>query len=282
MGPSAIRLAGIKERLIGLGHTVERACIDVAQYAREFMEVENPKAKFLTPIVKVAEELAAEVDKTLKEGFFPLVIGGDHSAALGSIAGASAEAKRAGKRLGVLYVDAHGDFNTTETTPSGNIHGECLSASAGIGLEKLCNLYFPERKVDPKNICFVGARDIDPGERELMRNAGTKVFSMSDIDLLGFPKVIEEVKSFFASRVDSVHVSFDLDAIDPMYAPGTGIRVDAGLTNREVLLLMEQMNLTGLVTSAELVELNPVLDIEGKTARLAVSLLARLLGETLY
>lgn len=281
MGPSAIRLAGIKEKLESLGHrTFEHTDIFKAS-SQEYEESGNPKAKYLKPIVSACTSLAREVEAITAAGDFPLVLGGDHSIALGSIAGLSATAKKRGQTLGILYVDAHGDFNTPETTPSGNIHGECLAASAGLGLPELTNLYFQGQKVDPKNICFVGSRDLDPGEKQLMKQAGVTVFTMSDIDGQGFPAVVRQVLAFF-KKVDVIHVSFDMDVLDPMFAPGTGIPLPGGLTNREALLLMEEIATTGKVRSAEIVEVNPILDVRNQTAILAVSLAARLLGEKLY
>ena len=282
MGPSAIRLAGIKERLESLGHkTYEHSDIFRAK-PQEYEQMGNPKAKYLKPIVNACTKLAAQVEKIGSAGDFPLILGGDHSIVLGSLAGMGAVAKTNNKRLGVLYVDAHGDFNDTETSPSGNIHGECLAASAGIGLKELTNLYYEGQKVDPKNICFVGCRDLDPGEKILMKKAGVTVFTMSDIERQGFPAIVRQVIVFFKTHADMVHVSFDMDVLDPMFAPGTGIPLPGGLTNREALLLMEEMYSLGLVTSAEIVEVNPILDIRNQTAILAVSLAARLLGETLY
>lgn len=282
MGPSAIRLAGIKERLESLGHkTYEHSDIFRAR-PQEYEQMGNPKAKYLKPIVNACTKLAAQVEKIGSAGDFPLILGGDHSIVLGSLAGMGAVAKSNNKRLGVLYVDAHGDFNDTETSPSGNIHGECLAASAGIGLKELTNLYYEGQKVDPKNICFVGCRDLDPGEKILMKKAGVTVFTMSDIERQGFPAIIRQVIVFFKTHADMVHVSFDMDVLDPMFAPGTGIPLPGGLTNREALLLMEEMYSLGLVTSAEIVEVNPILDIRNQTAILAVTLAARLLGETLY
>ena len=282
MGPSAIRLAGIKERLESLGHkTYEHSDIFRAK-PQEYEDMGNPKAKYLKPIVNACTKLAAQVEKIGSAGDFPLILGGDHSIVLGSLAGMGAVAKTNNKRLGVLYVDAHGDFNDTETSPSGNIHGECLAASAGIGLKELTNLYYEGQKVDPKNICFVGCRDLDPGEKILMKKAGVTVFTMSDIERQGFPAIVRQVIVFFKTHADMVHVSFDMDVLDPMFAPGTGIPLPGGLTNREALLLMEEMYSLGLVTSAEIVEVNPILDIRNQTAILAVSLAARLLGETLY
>lgn len=282
MGPSAVRLAGIKEKLESLGHkTFEHADIFRPE-PQEYQEIGNPKAKYLKPIVKACTNLARNVEKIADEGGFPLVIGGDHSVVLGSLAGLSASTRKKNQKIGVLYVDAHGDFNTTETTPSGNVHGECLSASAGIGIKELTDLYFEGRKVDPENICFVGCRDLDSGEKVLMKKAGVTVFTMSDIDRQGFPEVVKKVVKFFKTHADIIHVSFDMDVLDPMFAPGTGIPLPGGLTNREALLLMEEIAATGKVKSAEIVEVNPILDVRNQTAVLAVSLAARLLGETLY
>jgi len=282
MGPSAIRLAGIRERLEALGHRTARFEAPVAIQPQEFVEAGDPHAKYLAPIRDACAALAREVEAAATSGGFPLVLGGDHSIVLGSLAGMGAVAKARGQRLGVLYVDAHGDFNTPETSPSGNIHGECLAASCGFGLPELVNLHNPGPKVDPKNVCFVGLRDLDPGERRLMKEAGVTAFTMSDIDRLGFPAILQSVVAFFRTRADIVHVSFDMDVLDPMFAPGTGIPLAAGLTNREALLLMEEMADTNLVRSAEIVEVNPVLDVRNQTAVLAVALAARLLGEKIY
>ena len=281
MGPSAIRLAGIKEKLESIGHKTYVHTDIFKATAQEYEKPGNPKAKYLKPIVKACNKLASEVEQISSDGDFPLVLGGDHSIVLGSLAGLAATAKKQNQTLGVLYVDAHGDFNTTETTPSGNIHGECLAASAGLGLPELTNLYFEGRKVDPKNICFVGSRDLDPGEKLLMKQAGVTVFTMSDIDCQGFPAIVRQVQAFF-KKLDVIHVSFDMDVLDPMYAPGTGIPLPGGLTNREALLLMEEIAATGKVRSAEIVEVNPILDVRNQTAILAVTLAARLLGEKLY
>ena len=282
MGPSAIRLAGIKERLEGLGHTISSHSDIFSVSAQEYEQQGNPKAKYLVPIKKACEQLAERVEGICTTGEFPFILGGDHSIALGSIAGVSAYAKKNGKKLGVLYVDAHGDFNTPETSPTGNIHGECLAASAGLGLPELTNLYFEGQKVDPVNICFVGVRDLDPGEKQLMKQAGVTVFTMSDIERQGFPAIVKQITVFFKTHADIIHVSFDMDVLDPMFAPGTGIPLPGGLTNREALLLMEEMGASGKVKSAEIVEVNPILDVRNQTGALAVSLAARLLGETLY
>lgn len=282
MGPSAIRLAGIREKIESLGHKINSDSVPVSINPQEYENPGNPKVKFLEPITKACLSLAEKVYQSALNNEFPLVLGGDHSIALGSIAGISRYAKENNKRLGILYVDAHGDFNTAETSPSGNIHGECLAASCGFGLEQLTNLYFEGRKVDPSNVCFVGTRDLDYGEKILMKKAGVTVFTMSDIEKFGFSAILKKIIVFFKSHADIVHVSFDMDVLDPMFAPGTGIPLPAGLTNREALLLMEEMAQTKLVRSAEIVEVNPVLDVRNQTAILAVSLAARLLGEKIY
>lgn len=282
MGPSAIRLAGLREKLESLGHTTKREEIPVRTAVQEYEDSGNPKAKYLTPIAETCAALAKRTEDAASYGDFPLALGGDHSIALGTLAGMGAFAAKRNKKLGVLYVDAHGDFNTADTSPTGNIHGECLAASCGYGLQELTALYYAGRKVDPANVCFVGTRDLDTGERALMKKAGVTVFSMSDIERQGFAAVVQKAAAFFKERADIVHVSFDMDVLDPMFAPGTGIPLPAGLTNRESLLLMEEMCATGLVKSAEIVEVNPVLDVRNRTAELAVSLAARLLGETIY
>ncbi|MGP1458866.1 MAG: arginase [Treponema sp.] len=282
MGPSAIRLAGLRERLESLGHTTQRQELPVRTAPQEYEDLGNPKAKYLAPIAETCAALAKRTEEAAANGDFPLALGGDHSIALGSLAGMGAFAAKQNKRLGVLYVDAHGDFNTADTSPTGNIHGECLAASCGYGLRELTELYYAGRKVDSANVCFVGTRDLDKGERELMKDAGVTVFSMSDIERQGFAAIVQKAVAFFKERADIVHVSFDMDVLDPMFAPGTGIPLPAGLTNREALLLMEEMHATGLVKSAEIVEVNPVLDVRNQTAELAVALAARLLGETIY
>src|SRR5574344_360452 len=282
-GPSAIRLAGLRTKLESLGHTIVRSYCPIQIEAQEYAEIgTKPKAKYLGPIVKACTALAQEVQAAADAKEFPLVLGGDHSIVLGTLAGLSASYKKTNKKLGVLYVDAHGDFNTTETTPSGNIHGECLSASAGYGIPELTNLYFEGSKIDAQNICYVGLRDIDPGEREMMKSAGVTAITMSDIDRQGCAEVLKKVKLFFKTHADIVNVSFDMDALDPMFAPGTGIPLPGGLNYREALLLMEEMNGLGMVGSAEIVEVNPVLDVRNQTAAMAVDLAARLLGEKIY
>lgn len=282
MGPSAIRLAGLKERLTTLNHTIINSFSPIDIHPQEYESPGRNDAKYLSQIVEACQTLASQTEAALTNNEFPLILGGDHSIALGSIAGVSAACQKQNKKLGILYVDAHGDFNTTETSPSGNIHGMCLAASCGYGLPELTNLYNPTTKVQSQNVCYVGLRDIDPEEKKLMKEAGVTAFTMSDIDRQGFSSILQQVKDFFKTRVDCIHVSFDMDVIDPMFAPGVGIPLPGGLNYREALLLMEEMATTNMVISAEFVEVNPVLDVRSQTARMAVELMARLLGDTIY
>jgi arginase len=282
MGPSAIRLAGLKERLKNLGHETKKYFSPIELHPQEYEEQGDPEAKYLKPIVLACNQLAIQVETAYKTDAFPLVLGGDHSISLGTLAGISSACKEDEKELGVLYVDAHGDFNTTETSPSGNIHGMCMGASCGFGIPELVNLYDNGRKVNPKNVCYIGLRDIDEGEKLLMKEAGVTAFTMSDIDRQGFSNILKKILVFFKTHVDVVHISFDMDVIDPMFAPGVGIPLPGGLNYREALLLMEEMSSLGMVKSAEFVEVNPVLDVRNQTAAMAVELIGRLLGHKIY
>ncbi len=286
MGPSAIRLAGLRDKLSSLGIESDDLYPPISVPPQEYIdpasEMHKDNAKHLGPILDSCSQLASHVESVLRAGDFPLVLGGDHSISLGSLAGISAAHTANGRRPGVLWVDAHGDFNTTDTSPSGNIHGMILAASCGFGIPELTDFYNRERKIDPANVCYVGVRDLDPGERALMKKANVRVFTISDIDRLGIAQTISEISRFFRERADAVHVSFDIDAIDPRFAPGVGIEVPGGLTYREVLFLMEEMSRTGLVASADMVEVNPIHDLRNDTATMAVNLIGRLLGETVF
>lgn len=286
MGPSAIRLAGLREKLTSLGIESDDLYPPIPVPPQEYLDPKSDRsredAKHLGSILAACGTLAGHVEAIAREGDFPLVLGGDHSIALGSLAGVSSAASALGKTTGVLWVDAHGDFNTSETSPSGNVHGMILAASCGFGIPELVNFHREGRKIDPKNVCYVGVRDLDRRERALMKEAGVRVYTMSDIERLGIADATEEIAEFFSRRVDSVHVSFDIDAMDPNFAPGVGIEVPGGLTYREALFIMERMARTSLVASADMVEVNPVLDVRNVTAKMAVDLIGRLLGETVY
>jgi arginase len=222
------------------------------------------------------------VEKAVDDGVFPLILGGDHSIAIGSLAGLGAAYKKRGESWGVLWIDAHGDFNTPDTTPSGNIHGMSLAAGCGYGLGELTGLHGDFRKLDPANTALAGVRDLDRLEKKLMREAGLKVLTMTDVDRLGIAGAAGELVRFFRMRVKHLHVSVDMDALDPMVAPGVGIPLSGGFSYREVLFLAEELGASRLLDSAEVVEVNPVLDVRNQTAKMAVEIIRRLLGGTIY
>jgi arginase len=282
MGPSAMRLAGLKEVLTGIAHECEVHFPGIPVQAQEFAEEGDSRAKFLGPITESCGKLAVEVEKALDDGRFPLVLGGDHSIAIGSLSGLGAAYKKRGQRWGVLWVDAHGDFNTPEISPSGNIHGMPLAAACGYGCKEMTTLHGDFVKLDPKKVALAGVRDLDPKEKDLMREAGVRVFSMTEIDRLGIAEATRQIVAFFRDRVDRLHVSVDMDAMDPMIAPGVGIPLTGGFSYREVLLLAEELAASGLLGSAEIVEVNPVLDVRNQTARMAVEIAGRLLGGKIF
>lgn len=276
IGPSAIRYAGLSDLLTKLGHTVyDIGNIVIPQ--PENQPVGNQKVKYLEPIVKACDELATIVGKALQDGEFPLVLGGDHSIALGSIS-AVAQVHR---KVGVLWIDAHGDFNTDETTPSGNIHGMILAALAGLGHHSLTHLGGWSPKVDPQSIVIVGARDVDVGERALLRDNHVHVFTMPDIDERGMSAVMQEAIAIAGRNSDGIHLSLDIDSLDPREAPGVGTPVRGGLTYREAHLAMELVAKAGQLVAMDVVEVNPILDRENATAILAVELVLSALGKTI-
>ena len=277
MGPSAIRYAGVVERLRPLRYDVQDEG-NIKANAAITACVLNGKLRHLDEVVEVNERLAQKVSSICSEGRTPVVLGGDHSIALGTLAGLSDHYKR----LGVIWFDAHADMNTEETTPSGNIHGMPLAASLGHGHERLVHLYKKGAKIEPEHVVIIGARSIDPGERALIRQLGVLVYTMHDIDKYGIAKVIDWTIEHFQERsVDGLHLSLDLDGLDPVDSPGVGTPVPGGLSYRESHLAMEMLAETNILTSAEIVEVNPILDDRNKTADVAVSLMASLFGERL-
>jgi arginase len=277
MGPSAIRYAGLGERLRQLGYTVTDEG-NVAASEPETSPIDHPHLKYLEPILAFCEQLASVVERASGPNDFPLVIGGDHSLALGSITGAA----KARGSVGVIWIDAHPDFNTDQTTPSGNIHGMPLAALAGFGDERLTKLGGFSPKLSPANIAIVGARDIDPGERDLLRTAQVQVFTMKDIDRLGLPEAITQALKIATTGTNGLHVSFDMDSLDPREAPGVGTPVRGGITYREAHLAMELIADSGKLTSLDVVEVNPILDQENRTANLAVELILSALGKRIF
>ncbi|GMU66624.1 MAG: agmatinase [Acidobacteriota bacterium] len=278
MGPSALRYGRLEERLEGLGHDVQDlGDIDVpaAEELGIAYDVPGGGMGYLDEIRKACEA-AVEALLHLPEEVFPVVLGGDHSIAIGSVTGCSRR-----QRTGVIWVDAHGDFNTPGTSPSGNIHGMPLAALCGVGDERLVDLAWPGAKVRPEDVVLIGVRDLDSGEKRLMREAGVTVYTMKEVDRIGLPRIAEETMGRLGA-LPRLHVSFDADVLDPEIAPGVGTPVAGGLSYREAHLLMELFADSGKVTSLDLVEVNPILDRANRTANLLVGLAASLLGQKIY
>ena len=278
MGPSALRIAGLKEKLERLGYKIIDSG-DIYIQIKEKQKIANPKLKYLNEIVRTAKMLATKVERVLEKGQFPLCIGGDHSMAVGSIAGISSYCKKNNLKLGVIWIDAHADMNTEESTPSGNIHGMPLSASLGIGNERLVHLVGFAPKVLPENCALIGVRSIDGPEKENIKKLNPAVYTMADIDKLGIHRVISRVLKQFKEKVDHIHVSFDLDSVDPSVAPGVGTPVPGGLSYRETHLLMESIADCGCISSLEVTEVNPILDNQNKSADFATDVVASIMGQ---
>ena len=279
LGPNAIRLTGLIERLEQLSlDVVDLGDIemDKVKKIRFGFNRNNENLRNLAPIVNGNLKLASKINEVIIAKRFPLILGGDHSIALGTIAGLGKHYNN----LGVIWYDAHGDLNTTETTPSGNIHGMPLASSLGYGDKTLVELKGYHPKIKPENIVLIGTRSLDEGEKLLIKQLGIKVFTMSDIDHLGIKTVMEQTIKHLKS-CDGVHLSLDLDGLDPHDAPGVGIPVMGGITYRESRFAMEILFNENIITSAEFVEVNPVLDTNNKTAKTAVDLICTLFGEQL-
>lgn len=277
MGPSAIRYAGVIERLERLKYDIQDlGDITISRPDRKHKQ-QASKLRNLQQVAEANEQLGKMVDMEMGKARFPLILGGDHSIAIGSLAGISKHYDN----LGLIWYDAHGDLNSEETSPSGNIHGMPLAANLGIGHESLTNILGYAPKIKPENIVIIGARCLDPGEKDLIDEQGIKVYTMHEIDLMGIPQVMEEAISYLKARTDGVHLSLDLDGLDPSEAPGVGTPVIGGLTYRESHLAMEMLAESDLLTSAEFVEVNPILDDKNTTATVAVGLMGSLFGEKL-
>ncbi|PTQ57207.1 MAG: Arginase [Candidatus Carbobacillus altaicus] len=322
MGPSAIRYAGLNEHLRAIGHAVHdlgNIPVALTQSARdqsldasgeprahddaEILSMhtsvdhdarhhshhlspprtsdagDRPSSniKWLKEVREANISLYEKLLETISDDQFPLVLGGDHSIAIGSLAAH----RRHKKRLGVIWFDAHGDVNTPETSPSGNIHGMPLAVALGYGEPSLTAIG-DAPYVHPEDIALIGIRDLDPGEKIFLRKLGIRVFTMHDIDRHGMSRVMEEALDFVTRHTDGVHLSFDLDALDPLYAPGVGTPVAGGVSYREAHLAMEMLAEADVITSADFVEVNPILDVENRTARATVRLIGSLLGDTLF
>jgi arginase len=278
MGPSAIRVAGLNARVAALGyHVDDLGNVETAQ--PESSQPGPPSAKFLHQIADTCRQLSRRVESVARQGKLPLVLGGDHSVAAGTIAGlARLHAKRK-KKIGVIWIDAHTDMNTPRTSPSGNVHGMPLACVVGFGPEELVNLAGFSPMVDPSHCVLVGIRDVDMAEREIVRKAGVNVYTMREVDELGMRTVMAKAIEHAGGGTAGFHVSFDMDGVDPSIAPGVGTPVRGGLSYREAHLAMEMIADSGGMLSMEVVEVNPVIDEGNKTAVLAVELILSGLGK---
>lgn len=278
MGPSAVRIAGIEDAVRGLGFEFEDLG-NVAVPEPEMRVPKNPKARFLQEIHKSCARLRRRVEGALDGGALPLVIGGDHSIAMGTVAAISSHYHRSKQAIGLLWFDAHGDMNTPETSPTGNIHGMPLAACLGRGAPELVGLGDLTPMVLPENTCLVGVRDVDDGERKIIRESGITAFSMREIDMLGMPEVMRRALEVVTTGTAGFHLSFDLDGTDPSVAPGVGTPVRGGTNWRESHLVMEQAAETGRLIGLEMTEINPILDKRNKTAKATVELVTSALGK---
>ena len=278
MGPSAVRIARVNDRLAKLGYQVE----DLGNIAVEQPETSPTgpsNARYLPQIAHTCARLAEMVENALDRERVPLVLGGDHSIAAGTVAGVSRHFFKRGHKLGLIWIDAHADMNTPDSSPSGNVHGMPLACIAGLGPKELAELAGPVPMIEPANIALVGIRDVDEIERLNVRQTGVHTFTMRDIDERGLRTVIQQAIHAASSGTAGFHLSFDMDAVDPDEAPGVGTPVAGGLTYREAHLAMELIGDSGLMTSIEVVEVNPVMDVANRTALLAVELILSALGK---
>jgi arginase len=278
MGPSALRVAGLQSRLKQLGHQVEDIG-NVSVKQAEEQPYGEKRAKYLNEIAETCRGLAEMTEHTLDEGYLPLVLGGDHSLAIGSFSGISDFFRKRSKKVGLLWLDAHGDMNTPESSPSGNVHGMPLASLLGYGAPELVELFGYKPKVESRNVALVGLRDLDARERRLIKDSGVHAFTMRDIDERGMREVMSEALRFVSDDTDGVAVSLDMDFVDPADAPGVGTPVRGGVTYREGHLALEMVADSDAMVSLEIVEINPVIDLHNKTALLGVEMTLSALGK---
>lgn len=280
MGPSAMHVAGLVPRLRRLGHEV----VDVEATgvsAQEFTEPGDPSARYLKAILATCAHIADRVEAGCAKGQIPLVLGGDHAQAIGTISGLARHYRKVGKKVGVVWVDAHTDMNTPDTSPSGNIHGMPLAVLLGHGPAELVALAGDRPALDPRDVAIIGARDVDSTEIPLVKQAGVRVYTMSELDRRGTAVCVQEAFDRVLQATAGVHLSFDLDGVDPADAPGVGTPVPGGLSLRESHLICEHAASSGRLIGMEMVELNPTLDHANQTGRLAVWLIESALGRTI-
>jgi len=281
MGPSAIRKAGICQSLRQLGYgVVDDGNIPCDE--PEAHQIRDPKLRYLPLITETMTSLASRVEFALERAEIPLVLGGDHSIAIGTIGGVGGHFRKADKKLGMIWFDAHGDANTPETTPSGNIHGMPQAVAFGLGAPELVTIggfAVEESKLDPANSVIIGARSIDEREKDVIRDIGLKVFAMDSIDRRGIYEVTREAIEIASNGTDGFHLSFDVDGMDPSIAPGVGTAVLGGVSYRETHTMMEMVAESGQLVSMEVAEVNPILDVRNQTAEVAVEMVASAFGK---
>lgn len=280
LGPAAMRVERLSQNIAKLGYEV-RDMGDVRAACPERPAHPNDRVKYLPEIVAACEQLSSDVQEILGKGELPVILGGDHSIAIGSVAGVASFFREHGQQVGLIWFDAHADMNTPETTPSGNIHGMPLAVLFGYGAPELTHLGGFAPKLDPRFCVHVGARDVDPGERELIRRLGVRFFTMRELDERGMSACMDEAIEIASRAPAGYHVTFDVDALDPIDAPGSGTLVRGGLTYREAHLGMEKIAEAGRMVSLEIVEINTALDINNRTAKLGVELILSALGKTI-
>ena len=278
MGPSAVRAAGLNDTLKGLGHQVEDAG-NIHVRLPEEQHFGDQHAKYLKEIAEASQDVAHHLYQTLEAGFFPVSLGGDHSMAIGTLAGVAKYYRDREQRVGCLWIDAHADMNTPESSPSGNVHGMPFAVALGQGPGCLTSIFGFSPKLRPENCALIGVRDLDIRERDIVRSSGVHAFTMREIDEQGMHKVVDKAISAASRDTAGFVVSFDMDVVDPEEAPGVGTPVRGGITFREAHLAMEIIADSGKMVAFELVEINPILDAMNKTAVLGVGLAASALGK---
>jgi arginase len=278
MGPSAVRAAGLNSALKSLGYKVEDGGNIYVKIPEE-QHFGDKRAKYLKEIAETCQETANRVYQTLEAGLFPIILGGDHSIAVGTQAGVSKYYRDRSKTIGCIWIDAHADMNTPESSPSGNVHGMPFAATLGFGPEPLAKLFDYAPKIEPKRCVLIGARNLDTHEQTLVKNSGINVFTMRTIDELGMSEVMEKSLAIATDGTAGFVVSFDVDVVDPSEAPGVGTPVPGGITFRETHLAMEMIADSKKMLSLEVVEINPIYDIANQTGILAVGLVTSALGK---
>lgn len=277
MGPSAIRIGGLHQQLRDLGYDVEDGGnIDVR--IPEEVQLGEKKQMYLAEISQTCRQLASRVTQALEQHRLPIILGGDHSIAAGSIAGTSSFYRRQNKKIGLIWIDAHTDMNTPQTSPSGNVHGMPLAAVVGLGPQELCEIESFSPKIEITNVTLIGARSIDRKEKENIRKSRLRIITMKELDMRGLTSVMEEAIERATDGTEGFHCSFDMDVVDPQAAPGVGTPVRGGTTYRESHLAMEMISDSRKLLSLEFVEVNPVLDTGNSTGQLAVELICSALG----